>query len=70
MRNRSRMRRALVNASLIVGGTTFMNSGCSSEAINAFIIGLNAAAGQIENENRDVTFEDWLESEFDDIFDD
>jgi len=55
---------------MLVGGTTFINSGCSTEALNAFIIGLDAAAGQIERDNRDVSFEDWLESEFDDIFDD
>lgn len=70
MRNRSRVRRMILTASMLVGGTTFINSGCSTEALNAFIIGLDAAAGQIERDNRDISFEDWLESEFDDIFDD
>lgn len=57
-----------MSAALLVGGSTFMNTGCSPEVIRALIIGLDAAAGQIEEDNRDVRFSDWLHSELDDIF--
>lgn len=70
MMSQSKMRRLLMAAMVLASGSTFMTSGCSIEAIRALIIGLDAAAGQIQEENRDITFSDWLEDEFDDVFDD
>ena len=51
-------------------GSTMMTNGCSPQAISALIIGLDAAADQIQNDDDDVSFEDWLHDELDDAFDD
>jgi hypothetical protein len=69
MHERNRFHRFMSRAAVAALGSAYMNAGCSPEALRALIIGLDAAAGQIQEENGDVSFEDWLESEFDDVFD-
>lgn len=69
LQDQSRLQRGLVRLAMLTLGTTLMTSGCSPEAIRALIIGLDAAADQIEDDD-DVSFEDWLQDELDDAFDD
>ncbi len=54
--------------SLCAGGLMFA-AACNSAALEALIIGLDAAAQQIRDDDDEVTFGDWIESEFDRWFD-
>lgn len=51
------------------GATMLFSTGssCSSDSLRAVVIGLDAAANQIEQDNRDISFGDWLSSELDDL---
>lgn len=69
MRPGSWVKRGLTRAAIATSGAMLISGGCSSEALRALIIGLDAAAGQIDHENEDISFSDWLDSEFHDVFD-
>lgn len=69
MQPRSTFAGARRAALILCSGGCLLNATCNSAALEAIIIGLDAAAQQIRDEDDEVTFGDWLESEFDDWFD-
>ena len=56
----------LTAASAIVG-TTFA-TGCTPQQINAVIAGVEAVAQSLNRSDDGIRFEDWLQSEIDQIF--
>jgi len=56
LQDQSRLQRGLVRLAMLTLGTTMMTTGCSPEAIRALIIGLDAAADQIEDDDN-ISFE-------------
>lgn len=56
-------------ALMLCSGGLLLNGTCNSVALEALIIGLDAAAQQIRDDDDEVTFSDWIESEFDRWFD-
>lgn len=55
--------RALV---LLAGSGLLFASSCGFEELEAIVVGVDAAASHLEG-NRDISFTDWLASEFDDL---
>ena len=55
--------RALV---LLAGSGLLFSSSCGFEELEAIIVGVDAAASHLEGD-RDISFTDWLASEFDDL---
>ena len=50
-----------------LSGGVLAGTSCSSDAIHALVIGLEAAASELDGERDDISFSDWLESELDDL---
>lgn len=48
------------------GSGLFFSSSCSSTDIRAVVAGLEAAAQELNEDENDVTFLDWVQSELDD----
>ncbi len=54
-------------AAVALSGTALQTTGCSDE-LRAAIVGLDAAVDALEHDDDDISFRDWLDSEFDHAF--
>lgn len=63
---KARIKNGIRIAMAFGGSGLFFSSSCSSSDIRAVVAGLEAAAHELNQDENDVTFLDWVQSELDD----